>query len=1060
MKKFILAAIFICLQIFVFGQSETEPNDTYQTASEVLENEVTTASLGSGDIVDYHLLDFDYQLLKHDGNLNIVLEITNTGSTGTQTLSVSVYNSLTDNGELVSGIYFINYPTDPGETIYDTIKLCGQTADQFYLKIESTGDFDYTMQWYGFNLYEADDLYWQYNNTPATASTFSFNIQKEASIGYEFWGDINYDTLDYFTTTLPAGNYDSINLKIQAQNNQCGGTNWVKYACYKNGSTTPFATGYVGDNPAVDAYQTVFSNIPLNNMQAGDNLLVKFVSNGPFGYRFIYRYPDIYGDDEDNCCVYNAVILNEGETKGGTVGEYDPNSETFIDEFDTYRIVVPFHGSVKFYVTAENAECDQDYYQLNADILDRYGNELGYAELATWEYPDCNTLITDTLKIRGFTADTFYLRLHSDSYNHGKINYTLHYETLDSTDNIDVEPNETLATAIPIAPGEVKKGHVRFMQTGFYDQRDFYKGTMPADGNITVYLKTVYRGDYPSNYISLVVNQYFTGKIKPHFPETTLQMDSIYIDTFHFCGILPGDISFELRSSSNMPAFEYELSYEIGDTSNIDTDIEPNNSFVEARRTGSNITQKGHIHYTGTETDSYDYYKMIFTNTDSLKLFFEATNVDCYFSPGSNRYISIRGFNKNFAQVFAKNLGNNTNVNPGESVTDSVKIKVIATDTIYLSIEANAPFKYQFTTNNRLPYSGFQIIGDTAVCLSTQIYKAVNFADEPVTFNWSLPDGGGTISAIDSIATVNWTSTGNRRVSLYLSNAAGNSVVKQQNVIINGSAPTQSPIAYNFARSLSTNSLPPGTTCQWYKNSIQIPGATGTIYYAADAGSFTVKFVNDCGGGPASNAIVFDNPALAQNITFPHIDDVTMSPTANAKLQATSSSNLPVYYQKISGPANIQNDTLYITGAGTIIIKAEQPGDDVYSPANAVYDTITVIKGEQVITFDPIPSQIIDGAYLYLTASSSAGLRVEYSIITGTGLAVVYNGATAFIVKNGAGMVTVRASRAATANYNAAIPVDQTFCIGIRTLTPIIGDQNPCLNTGSAYIKIIKLGNV
>ena len=84
-----------------------------------------------------------------------------------------------------------------------------------------------------------DSLYYLYNNTPGTASPFSFDIEEEASLGYEFWGNTNFDTVDYFTTTLPAANYDSVYLRIKAQNNQCGGTQWIQYFCYKNGSSTP-----------------------------------------------------------------------------------------------------------------------------------------------------------------------------------------------------------------------------------------------------------------------------------------------------------------------------------------------------------------------------------------------------------------------------------------------------------------------------------------------------------------------------------------------------------------------------------------------------------------------------------------------------------------------------------------------------------------------------------------------------------------------------------------------------------------------------------------------------
>lgn len=74
---------------------------------------------------------------------------------------------------------------------------------------------------------------------------------------------------------------------------------------------------------------------------------------------------------------------------------------------------------------------------------------------------------------------------------------------------------------------------------------------------------------------------------------------------------------------------------------------------------------------------------------------------------------------------------------------------------------------------------------------------------------------------------------------------------------------------------------------------------------------------------------------------------------------------------------------------GTIIVKALQPGDDTYSAAPTVNDTITVIKGDQVISFDSIPDQIFDANKITLVASSSMGQGISYSIIAGAAYASV-----------------------------------------------------------------------
>lgn len=1035
MKKFCLSIAIFLIQLISYGQSsEVEPNNTFNTADDFFLNDQIAGDFAGTDTVDYHKLNFNYH-----GNFQLHLQVTNTGIS-TQTFRFNTYNSLTISGQFVGGMDFRQVSLAPGATYDGSIFVCGLAPDDLYVELKSPGDFDYTIEWFPVNVTPQDGAN---NNTFATATSFSFNAEKLGGIRYKFWGNSGFDSVDYFKSTLPAANYDSVYLYISAQNNDCSGPpNWIRYFLYKNGSTTPFTSGYVNNNSAVLPYQQVYSLIPLNTLLQGDELVVKFASNGAFSYSFTYKYLDPYFDNEDNCCTNNALTLDEGVTMGGNVGQYNTGTETFIDQFDNYKIVLPHDGAVKFWITAKNDECDQEYYYLSADILDQYGNDLTTTDLMGWESsPLCNELKTDSLKIRSFSAGTYYLRLRTDNnydVHPGKISYSIRYDLVDSTGNIDVEPNGTTATAIPITAGQVKKGHVQFLKDAVsYDIRDYYKTVFPADGSIRVYLKTTYRA--PDGGPSLQLNSSgFFGASSPNPPLNYFQADSVYLDTLNICGTGGGDLYFEFTSS--VP-YEYEFWYEIIDTSTSDNDIEPNNSFAEARLTGGGITQKGHIKYVNsTGTDDFDYYKFVYHATDSLKIYLQATNTSCL----ANRTVTFRLYNKALTNTVTKTK---TNVAAGQTVTDSIKINIPITsnpDSMYLRVEANEAFKYQFSTNLRLPSSTFSISGDTAVCVTTQVYKAIRVADEPVTYNWSLPDGGGTISWIDSIATVIWTTTGNRRIQLYLSNSKGNSLTRQRNVIINGFPPSQVPVALNFARTLSTSSLPPGATCQWYKNDTLIPGATGTSYYAAAAGTFTVKFVNDCGPGPVSNAFTFPAAAQPQTITFPHVPTVTMSPSANAALTATASSSLPVFYQKISGPGNIINDTLFITGVGTIIIKAQQPGDDIYSQAPDKFDTITVIKGDQVITFDSIPDHIFDANKITLLAASSMEQTITYSIIAGATYASVSSNK---ITKKGAGTVTVRASQNGNGNYNAAAPVERTFCIGVRTLTPITGEANPCLNT-------------
>jgi hypothetical protein len=341
-------------------------------------------------------------------------------------------------------------------------------------------------------------------------------------------------------------------------------------------------------------------------------------------------------------------------------------------------------------------------------------------------------------------------------------------------------------------------------------------------------------------------------------------------------------------------------------------------------------------------------------------------------------------------------------------------------------MNADGIFNYHFTTNLQVPSPVFAVVGDSTVCEApVYTYRATSVVDSNVTYHWSLPLGGGTLTANDSIASIVWNQSGNRQVDLYLSNARGNSITRQRTVIVNGTLPTAVPVITNSSRTLRTSSLPPGATCQWFKNGAEIPGATDSIYYAADAGSFTVSFVNDCGPGALSNNIVFNNPAQAQTIDMPETGTVAMAPDLKLPLNATASSGMRVFYQKISGPFTLANDTILVTGVGSIIVKAFQPGDDVYSAAADKFDTITIVKGSQFITFDSIPDKIYSSVSFTLGATSSVGLSVSYTVPTGN--ATISAGK---LTTKGAGLTTVRASQGGSSNYNAATPVDRSFCVG------------------------------
>lgn len=127
------------------------------------------------------------------------------------------------------------------------------------------------------------------------------------------------------------------------------------------------------------------------------------------------------------------------------------------------------------------------------------------------------------------------------------------------------------------------------------------------------------------------------------------------------------------------------------------------------------------------------------------------------------------------------------------------------------------------------------------------------------------------------------------------------------------------------------------------------PGTlTGNIYTITTTGTVTIKATQSGDDIYDTAAYVMQTFVInkaAQTITFPAIGEKSPGIPAFA-LNATSSSNLPVSYSLISGPATLLANQLTITGIGNVSITATQVGDTNYLPATAVNQVFCVRVSE------------------------------------------------------------------------------------------------------------------
>lgn len=107
-----------------------------------------------------------------------------------------------------------------------------------------------------------------------------------------------------------------------------------------------------------------------------------------------------------------------------------------------------------------------------------------------------------------------------------------------------------------------------------------------------------------------------------------------------------------------------------------------------------------------------------------------------------------------------------------------------------------------------------------------------------------------------------------------------------------------------------------------------------------------VSFTDTSDGSPHSLNLYGQGYLVqSQTITFPPVANTTYGNVPSEVMNASASSGLPVTYSVVSGPGTISGNTVNITGAGTIVVQADQAGNAAYTAAAPVQRTFTVAKG-------------------------------------------------------------------------------------------------------------------
>jgi hypothetical protein len=159
---------------------------------------------------------------------------------------------------------------------------------------------------------------------------------------------------------------------------------------------------------------------------------------------------------------------------------------------------------------------------------------------------------------------------------------------------------------------------------------------------------------------------------------------------------------------------------------------------------------------------------------------------------------------------------------------------------------------------------------------------------------------------------------------------------------------------------------------------LTITGAGGTIVIAANQAANT----NYSAATQVTQSVVVNQ--ASQTITFAPASPVTFG-VAPITLTATGGgSGNPVTYTLVSGPATLNGSTLTITGAGSVVLSANQTGNANYTAASPVSATIVVNKALPLVALvsSANPVLVQNAVTFTATLSSSAGVPANGDTVT------------------------------------------------------------------------------
>ncbi|WP_162944801.1 PKD domain-containing protein [Flavisolibacter nicotianae] len=386
-------------------------------------------------------------------------------------------------------------------------------------------------------------------------------------------------------------------------------------------------------------------------------------------------------------------------------------------DMDYFKTTIPYNGMVRVYAEVTNTGSSNGYAYLSV-----YDNRQASGSLTSkgiGGYLNVGETAVDSIDLYCVAAgETLYFRLNQ---LYQCFSYKLRYVMLNTSGDVDLEPNNSFTDAVAMNIDQSIGGHIGYTTGGnVADPEDYFKFTLPANGIVRVYMDATNTGSSNGYFsVSGYDNRQTNGSLFSKTVGGYLNAGASATDSVDLYCTSAGETIY-LRTSQQYQCFSYHLRYTILNASG-DVDAEPNNSFADAIGFPITDTASGHLGYLsgGAVADDVDFFKTVLPTSGVLRIYAVATNTG-----NSNGYFNINGYDQRQSNgsLFSKSIGGY--LNAGQTAIDSVDLYCQGQgDTLYFRLSQ----QYQ-CFNYKLYYTVLNAVGEVDAEPNNSFAEATQFS--------------------------------------------------------------------------------------------------------------------------------------------------------------------------------------------------------------------------------------------------------------------------------------------------------------------------------------------